>query len=202
MAVKAGDMVEVHYTGWLKSDQTKFDSSLDRKQPFTFQLGRMQVIKGWDEGVAGMKPGGKRRLTIPFALAYGEKGRPPVIPPKADLVFDVELLRVLDGVKIEDLKVGAGAEAKKGDTLEVHYTGWLKSDGKKFDSSVGGQPFTFKLGAGLVIAGWDQGVAGMKVGGKRKLTIPAHLGYGKRGAGADIPPDADLVFEIELLKIK
>jgi FKBP-type peptidyl-prolyl cis-trans isomerase FkpA len=107
------------------------------------------------------------------------------------------------GLKYEDTKVGDGAEAKKGDSVEVHYTGWLAKDGKKFDSSLDRkEPFVFKLGAGMVIKGWDEGVAGMKVGGKRKLLIPAALGYGARGAGGAIPPNADLVFEVELLKIK
>ncbi len=92
-AAKSGDNVEVHYTGWL-TNGTKFDSSLDRKRPFSFQLGAGQVIKGWDEGVAGMKPGGKRKLTIPAALGYGSRGAGGVIPPNADLVFEVELLRV------------------------------------------------------------------------------------------------------------
>ena len=106
------------------------------------------------------------------------------------------------GLKIEDLKVGTGAEAVSGKKVTVHYTGTL-TDGKKFDSSLDRkQPFTFTLGAHQVIAGWDQGVAGMKVGGKRKLTIPPELGYGASGAGNVIPPNATLIFEIELLKVE
>lgn len=102
---------------------------------------------------------------------------------------------------IEDIRVGDGAEATAGQTVSVHYTGTL-TDGKKFDSSHDrGQPFKFKLGGGQVIKGWDQGVAGMKIGGLRKLTIPPHLGYGARGAGGVIGPNATLVFEVELLAL-
>lgn len=94
-------------------------------------------------------------------------------------------------------------KARKGGTVQVHYTGTLKEDGKEFDSSLKrGDPLEFKLGTGMVIQGWDQGVAGMCIGEKRKLTIPSHLGYGKRGAGGVIPPDADLVFTVELVGIK
>ncbi|WP_310446788.1 FKBP-type peptidyl-prolyl cis-trans isomerase [Thiobacillus sp.] len=103
---------------------------------------------------------------------------------------------------IEDLVVGTGDTATAGQTVVVHYTGWL-TNGTKFDSSLDrNDPFDFKLGMGRVIAGWDQGVAGMQVGGKRKLTIPPQLGYGERGAGGVIPPNATLVFDVELLAVR
>jgi FKBP-type peptidyl-prolyl cis-trans isomerase FkpA len=106
------------------------------------------------------------------------------------------------GLKFTDLQTGEGDEAKAGKTVEVHYTGWLEN-GTKFDSSLDRrQPFRFRLGAGEVIRGWDEGVAGMKVGGKRGLVIPAALGYGARGAGGVIPPNATLVFEVELLGVR
>jgi FKBP-type peptidyl-prolyl cis-trans isomerase FkpA len=105
------------------------------------------------------------------------------------------------GLEYEDLTVGEGDVARAGHSVTVHYTGWL-TDGKKFDSSKDrGRPFSFDLGAGEVIRGWDEGVQGMQVGGVRRLTIPASLGYGARGAGGAIPPNATLVFEVELLAI-
>ena len=103
---------------------------------------------------------------------------------------------------IEDLVAGSGDTATAGQSVSVHYTGWL-TDGQKFDSSLDrNDPFEFRLGAGQVIPGWDQGVAGMQVGGKRKLTLPPELGYGSRGAGGVIPPNATLVFEVELLAVR
>lgn len=105
-------------------------------------------------------------------------------------------------LQIEDIRVGTGAEAKSGNQVSVHYVGTL-TDGKKFDSSRDrGQPFEFQLGAGRVIQGWDQGVAGMKVGGLRKLTIPPHLGYGARGFPPVIPANSTLVFEVELIAVR
>lgn len=110
------------------------------------------------------------------------------------------------GLKYHDEKLGTGTEAVSGKAVSVHYTGWLDDKGqkgKKFDSSLDrGQPFQFGLGGGMVIKGWDEGVAGMKIGGKRTLIIPADLGYGARGAGAVIPPNATLIFDVELLDVK
>jgi FKBP-type peptidyl-prolyl cis-trans isomerase FkpA len=106
------------------------------------------------------------------------------------------------GLKFEDLQAGSGAVACSGQKAKVHYTGWLTT-GEKFDSSVDrNDPFEFRLGAGEVIKGWDEGVAGMKIGGKRRLTIPPALGYGARGAGGVIPPNAELIFEVELLGLR
>jgi peptidylprolyl isomerase/FKBP-type peptidyl-prolyl cis-trans isomerase FkpA len=103
-------------------------------------------------------------------------------------------------VEIEELEVGTGAEARAGSRVEVHYTGWLL-DGKEFDSSRQGAPFAFELGAGQVLKGWDQGVAGMRVGGRRTLTVPPELAYGLRGFPGVIPPQATLRFEVELLGV-
>ena len=129
-------------------------------------------------------------LTAPLQAADGAPGKMSELP---------------SGLKYTDTTVGTGTEASPGHKVSVHYTGWLYNNdqkGAKFDSSLDrGQPFGFALGAGQVIRGWDEGVAGMKVGGKRTLIIPPDLGYGARGAGGVIPPNATLTFEVELLKV-
>jgi FKBP-type peptidyl-prolyl cis-trans isomerase FkpA len=123
---------------------------------------------------------------------------PAATPPTGSEIMDLQKT---------ELAPGTGAEIKSGQTALVHYTGWLYDaaapdhKGKQFDSSVGGEPFEFPLGAGRVIAGWDQGVVGMKVGGKRRLVIPPVMGYGERGAGGVIPPNATLVFDVELVEL-
>jgi FKBP-type peptidyl-prolyl cis-trans isomerase len=141
-------------------------------------------------------------LTAPHMTAAQQATQPPTAQTGAS----GKMTELANGLKYTDEKVGTGAEAKRGEKVTVHYTGWLYNNGqkgKKFDSSVDrSEPFTFNLGAGQVIPGWDQGVAGMKVGGKRTLIIPADLAYGARGAGGGvIPPNATLMFDVELLKV-
>lgn len=209
---KTGDTLVVDYTGWVEGISQPFEKSTLHNKPFEFVLGKGEVIPGWDQGLSGMKAGGKRKLTIPPDLAYGAEGTGR-IPPNATLIFEVKLLDVITPLaelpstsvkelNVEDLVVGTGAEAKAGNTISVHYTGWLE-DGTKFDSSLDkGKPIKFVLGDGRVIAGWEQGLTGMKVGGKRKLTIPPDLGYGAKGLRKYIPPNAALIFEVELLAVR
>ena len=149
-----------------------------------------------------MSVGQRVNLTIPADMGYGARGAGGVIPPNADLVFDVELLKI-ESVEMETLKEGDGKTfPKRGDELTMHYTGTLASNGKKFDSSRDkGRPFKFRIGIGQVIKGWDAGVMKMSLGQRVKLKIPSSMGYGARGAGGVIPPNADLVFDVELLKI-
>lgn len=207
-AAASGDYIKAHYTGWIYVDGEKsgepFDSSVTRGEPAIFPIGAGRLIKGWDEGIPGMKVGGKRVLVIPPDMGYGQTERPG-IPAGSTLYFEIELIDV-PRVDTDDELVGDGPTAEAGDVVKVHYTGWLKTEdgsrGEKFDSSLDrGDPFSFPLGGGRVIPGWDIGVQGMQVGGKRVLDIPSELAYGAQGAGGVIPPNADLIFEVELLEV-
>ena len=217
---KVDSLVSVHYTGYLE-DGTIFDNSVERGEPIKFSLGAREVIAGWDEGIAGMKVGGRRLLVVPPDLAYGADGRSPVIPPNATLIFDVTLAGVEpapevpaqpavveeytttpSGLEYAVLQQGDGAIAEAGDVVSVHYTGWLE-DGTMFDSSLKrGAPIDFPLGVGKVIPGWDEGVAGMQVGEKRQLRIPGKLAYGPSGRTPTIPPNATLIFDVELVGVQ
>lgn len=213
----SGDKVTVHYTGWLTNGD-KFDSSKDRGQAFTVTIGQHRVIEGWEEGLQGIAKGGKRILIIPANLGYGDRAAGS-IPPGSTLIFEVDMLKIEEGrkppaYKEEDVRTtasglkyvvlhkGEGDPVQKGQTVQVHYTGWL-TDGTLFDSSVDrGQLFEFVLGAKRVIAGWDEGVGLMNIGDKYLFIIPPELGYGERGAGGVIPPNATLLFEVELFGVK
>ena len=216
----ANSSVTANFTVWVAGEGADtFVMSSPEGQPATFVVGRGDTgIAGWDEGMTGMKVGGKRLLVIPPELALGDQAS-NTIPANSTLIMEVELTDVREPIKMSevdpadytttesglqyyDLVEGTGDTPQSGQTVVVHYTGWLE-DGTQFDSSVeGGQPFSFVLGQGGVIPGWDEGVATMKVGGKRQLRIPAELAYGEAGSGGVIPPGATLIFDIELLEIQ
>ncbi len=214
-----GDIVRVHYTGRFSDDKV-FDSSYDREEPIQFVVGMGQVIPGWDEGIQLLKAGDKAKFIVPPELAYGEEGVGQDIPPNSTLYFEVELLEVLppnndpptkvaesdyitteSGLKYYDIKVGDGDSPRRGEMPLVHYTGWL-ADGTKFDSSRDrGTPLHFTLGVEQVIPGFEEGVLSMTVGSKRQLVIPPDLAFGEEGAGSLIPPNATLIYEVELIAI-
>lgn len=219
-AAESGATVTTGYTIWVQGeDEDMFIASSSGSQPVTFAIGTPGIVfPGWDEGTTGLKLNGKRQLVIPSELALGEQGSGD-IPPNATLIMEIELLELYappkmtevdedeftiteSGLKYYDFVEGAGDTPAEGQTVVVHYSGWLE-DGTPFDSSLQrGEPFSFALGQGQVIDGWDEGLSTMKVGGKRQLIIPAELGYGEAGAGNLIPPGATLVFEVELLEIQ
>lgn len=203
-AAQKGDIVTVLYRGTLQ-DGKVFDENF-KKEPFVFTLGAGQVIKGWDEGVVGMKLGGKRVLQLAPELAYGKDGAGP-IPANATLIFEVELLRIQKAdykpmIEIQEIKEGSGKAAEEGDQIEVHYTGTFLN-GTKFDSSKDrGTPLAVTIGKTGLIKGFTEGLKGLKVGGIRKVTIPYQLAYGESGRPPVIPPMSTLVFELELVSNK
>lgn len=210
--VTAGSVAVVDYVGANFSDGAVFDASYGRA-PFAVTVGAGQVIPGWDQGLLGMQAGGKRQLVIPSDLAYGPEGRAG-IKPNETLIFIIELRSVITrptpeavpgGTVAElvstDLAPGVGDRVVQiGDTVSVHYVGVHGASGEPFDASWDrGQPFTVTVGNGEVIKGWDEGLIGMKLGGRRRLAIPGALAYGPAGSPPDIGPDETLVFDIDLV---
>ena len=212
-----GDFLTIHFRGTLEDGQV-FESTFEREEPILVQVGTGQVIPGWDEGMIGMREGGKRSLVIPPNLAFGEEGVPGFIPGGENIYMDIELVSIMkaptpwefDHSKLQTMESGLqyyvheeGSDEKpeEGDMISVHYSGYLQ-DGTLFDSSpLRNQTFDFQVGLGQVIPGWDEGLMDMTVGEKRTLVIPPEMAYGEQGAGQVIPPNSTLIFDVELVSI-
>lgn len=210
-AIGYGMIGRFHYIGSLANGKV-FQNTYkgDDPTPAVFRLLPPAVPEGLALGLDGCKVGERRVIQVPSKLAYGERAdfsHHAMIPPHAALVYEVELVEVVRGLAIKILTEGTGAELAHGQTGRFHYTGVLAEDGRMFDASPPGQPRVFAVGPG-VIAGWALGLPGMKTGEKRRLRVPSELAYGKAGGpsrpGAPpsiIGPDADLVFDVELVEI-
>ncbi|MBS1725558.1 MAG: FKBP-type peptidyl-prolyl cis-trans isomerase [Armatimonadetes bacterium] len=205
VAVKQFDVIEVQYVGTL-TDGKEFDSSTKHDKAFRFQVGIGQVIKGWDQGVIGMKAGGERNLTVPPELAYGDQAVGDVIPAKSTLKFNVKIVRIVPSAKVEVETPGTGDPIKLGDILDCKISIKLP-DGKELADPTKVTPVQLSP---RVIPGFNQALAGIKVGEKRKVTVGYELAFGEKGipavdqgdqkAGSVVPPKADLTFEIEAIK--
>lgn len=213
------DFLTIHFEGTLESGEV-FESTFERDEPITVQVGSGQLpIEGWDQGLVGMREGGKRSLVIPPNLAFGEEGVEGFIPGGENIYMDIELLSINKppepwdyneadlqsteaGLQYYVHEEGGNEEPEAGDMIRVNYSGFLE-DGTMFDSStLRDEPFVFTVGEGQVIPGWDEGLLDMSVGEKRTLIIPPEMGYGPNGAGGVIPPNATLIFDVELLAIE
>ena len=196
----AGASLLVNYVGRLE-DGTVFDTSEGRLTPVAFTLGVGQVIEGWDVGLQGMRVGGQRRLIIPPNLAFGSRGVEGSVPSNATVTFEITLEAIINEVIIEDQVIGDGTALENGMEAVVDYIGLLNPEGDVFDASeFRGAPFRFIVGNGEVIEGWDVGVLGMQVGGRRLLIIPPNQAYGQFGFPGSVPPWAVLTFRIDLLE--
>lgn len=216
-AVAKGSFASLDYVGVSWSDGTEFDSSWKSGTPFSVTIGQGQVIPGWDQGIIGMKVGGRRRLVIPPKLAYGTAGQGS-IKPNETLIFVVDLryagtaptvdlntIAPTDKLVTKDLIPGTGRELAEGDSGQMHYVGYSMTSKKEFVSSwsnPGEGPFQFMLKNDAVIPGLVKGLPGMKVGGRRLLVIPPDLAYGAQGAGnGAIAPNDTLVWVVDLVGI-
>jgi len=201
-----GDEVTVHYEGRLQRNGLKFDSSLDRGEPITFELGTNAVVEGWEQGLLGTCPGQKIKLDIPSELGYGASGAGGVIPPNADLTFEITLVSLkTKGVKIDIIDPRECSKDKKtrdNDIVKFNYVGYFES-GQKFDSTLdeGKEPLESTIGK-IGLKGWDEALKGACEGETRMVFIPYDLAYGEDGVEGIIPPKANLVMQIEVLNVR
>lgn len=215
-----GQPVRIDFTAWL-TDGTRIASTIDQGQSTVFALGTEQLFPGLSEAVSTMRVGGQSQFIIPSDLAFGEQGASGGIPPNSDLIFLIDLLELLPpapeapvevdegdyitddaGFQIADIEEGSGDPAGAGDLAEFHVTGWLQEDGSKILSSYDqGEPIQLPVESGQALPGWDAGLTGMREGGVRQVIVPPELGFGEAGAGDVVPPNATLIWLIELVSL-
>jgi FKBP-type peptidyl-prolyl cis-trans isomerase len=221
-AAVAGDTLIVHYVGVRSADGTEFDNSFDRGSPLSVTLGAGQVIKGWDQGLVGMKKGGRRQLDIPADLAYGDQPQGDVIKAGDALTFVVDAVAIIPKVDpadapnisvpptpnqetqtFTDLVIGDGAAIQPGQTVAVQLVAFSAADGKQIDSSWDtGTPLTFVPGAGQLPPGLEKAVEGMRVGGRRQVDIPFAQAFGAGGnSGLGLPASTDLIMILDLVAV-
>ena len=201
-----GDEVTVHYEGRLKSNGFKFDSSLDRQDPITFELGTNLVVQGWERGLIGTCPNQTINLDIPSELGYGDSGAGGVIPPNSDLLFNITLLEVkFNKVKTEVIDPKICSRDKKtrdNDIVKFDYIGYFES-GKPFDSTLeeGREPIEGTIGK-IEIKGWNDALKGACPGETRMVLIPYQLAYGEKGVDGIIPPKSNLVLQVTIISVR
>ncbi len=218
-APEEGQPVRVDFTAWF-TDGSRLDSTIDNGRPLVFALGTEQLFPGLSEAVGTMRVGGQSQFIIPADLAFGETGTGG-IPPNSDLIFLIDLLELLPpapdapaevdeddyvaddaGFLIADIEEGDGDPAEAGDMVQFHVTGWLEEDGTHILSSYDqGEPILLPIASGQALPGWDAGLTGMREGGVRQVVVPPELGFGETGAGDVVPPNATLIWLIELVSI-
>lgn len=218
-APEDGQPVRVDFTAWF-TDGSRLDSTIDAGQPLVFALGSEQLFPGLSEAVSTMRVGGQSQFIIPADLAFGETGTGG-IPPNSDLIFLIDLLELLppapsapvevdeddyeaddSGFLIADIEEGSGDPAEAGDLAEFHVTGWLEEDGSQILSSYDqGEPILLPIASGQALPGWDAGLTGMREGGVRQVIVPPELGFGETGAGDVVPPNATMIWLIELVSL-
>ncbi len=218
-----GEVVEIHFTAWVEEDLSMFGDS-HGGLPLQFILGREEILAGWDEAVMLMQQGETAQFILPPELAFGEEGVPGMVPPNANIIFELDLVSISpapptptpappptdideddfrdtkNGVKIATIEEGDGEAPQLGDTVSVHYRLWLE-DGTQVDNSYDrGQPYPFVIGAGQTIPGWEEGVLNMVEGETAQIIVPPELGYGD-AANGPIPANSTLIFEITIVEI-
>lgn len=207
-AIASGDMVKLKYKGKLP-DGKVFDSSDMLGMALPYFVGVKLSVKGWDEALMKMKTGDKVRMLVPSKMAYGKKGYGKLIPPNTDLTFEMEVLEKIEpkvtstGLKFFKTLEKAGEMAKDGQTLVIHFYGWLQSNGEQFDSShLSGKAYEFVLGKGKSLPCWDEALRMMRKGEKAFIVSPPELAYGANGIPELVPPNATLIYNLELIDIK